>query len=115
MMIITKTSPYTKKEIEKLRKEFKDYIKTVIDVERKICSAGCNRHFESEQILLGQGSKQLDIWGGGIDFNAKEIDFNSLINIRPSDNNPSSEILDQEIRKEYDRLTKYFFKEIYEK
>ena len=111
-MIITKTSPYTKKEIEKLRKEFNDYIKTVIDVERKICSARCNRHFEPEQILLKQGSKQSNIWGGGIDINAKEIDFNSFINIRPSDNNPSNEILDQGIRKGYDKLGQYFFKNI---
>ncbi len=113
-MIITKSTIYTKDEIKKLRKEFKAYIKTVIDIEKKICSAGSNRHFESEQILLDQGSKQSDVWGGGIDIDTKEIDFNSFINIRPSDNNPSNEILDQEIRKEYDKLTKYFFKEIYE-
>jgi len=114
-MIITKTSAYTKKEIEKLREEFKDYIKTVIDIEKKICSAGANRHFESEQILLDQDSSQSDIWGGGIDLSTKEIDFNSFINIRSSDENPSNDILDPQIRKEYYRLTKYFFREIYEK
>lgn len=54
-MIITKSTPYTQDEIEKLREEFDVYIKTVIDVEKKICSAGCDRHFESEEILLLQG------------------------------------------------------------
>ena len=47
-MIITKDSPFTKDEVEKLRKLFDIYIKAVIDIENKICSAGCDRHFESE-------------------------------------------------------------------
>lgn len=113
-MIITKNTPYTKEEIEKLREFFDPYIKTVIDIKRKVCSAGCDRYFESEQILLEQGSKQADVWGGGIDTDTKEIDFNSFINIRPNDNNPSNDILDEKRRKLYDELTKYFFKELYE-
>ena len=114
-MIITKSTPYTRKEIKKLQEKFDPYMKTVIDIEKKICSAGCDRHFESEKILLEQGSKQSDIWGGGIDIDSKAIDYNSFINIRPSDDNPSNDILDPEKRKKYDELTRYFFKEIYEK
>ncbi|HVZ58712.1 MAG TPA: DUF5674 family protein [Patescibacteria group bacterium] len=113
-MIITKTEPYTTEEIEKLKEQFDSYIKTVIDIEKKICSAGCDRHFESETILLEGGSDQSDIWGGGIDVDTKDIDFNSFINIRPSDHNPGNEILDSEIRKKYDQLSRFFFKEIYE-
>ena len=111
-MIITKTVPFTKKEAIKLQEEFQTYIKTVIDVKKKICSAGANRHFESEQILLSQGSKQRDLWGGGIDLETKVIDFNSFINIRPNDENTSNEIQNDKIRREYERLTKYFFKEL---
>jgi|ERR1035437_266719 hypothetical protein len=113
-MIITKSKPFTKEEIEKLKKLFDVYIKTVIDVEKKICSAGCNRHFESEKILLEEGSLQSDIWGGGIDLETKIIDGNSFINIRPTDNNTSNEIQDSKLRKKFEDLTKYFFKEIYE-
>ena len=113
-MVITKSTPYTKKEVEKLREQFDPYIKTVIDLEKKICSAGCDRHFESEQILFELGSKQSDLWGGGIDINTKEVDFNSFINIRPNDNNQSNDILDPEKRKMYDELTRYFFKALYE-
>ena len=112
-MIITKTKPYTKTEIEKLKERFDSYIKTVIDINKKICSAGCDRHFESERILLKQGSNQFNIWGGGIDTETKTIDFNSFINIRQMDNNPSNEILDPKKRKVYLKLTKYFFREIY--
>lgn len=108
-MIITKKEPYSKEEIEKLKEYFDVYIKTVIDIERKICSAGIDRHFEGEKILLDQGSSQSNVWGGGIDLETKEIDYNSFINIRPSDNT-SNEIQDPTIRKKYKELTKYFFK-----
>lgn len=111
-MIITKSTPFTKEEITKLREQFDVYIKTVIDVEKKICSAGMDRHFEGEAILLEQGSEQSNIWGGGIDLETRAIDFNSFINIRPNDNNESNEIQNPEIRQEYERLTKFFFWEI---
>lgn len=111
-MIITKSEPFTKEEIEKLREQFDIYIKTVIDIKNKFCSAGMDRHFQGEEILLNMGSRQSDIWGGGIDLETKVIDFNSFINIRPRDNNTSNEIQSPESRKIYEELTKYFFKEI---
>lgn len=111
-MIITKSRPFTKKEIEQVREQFDVYIKTVIDIEKKICVAGMDRHFEGEKILLEQGSKQSDIWGGGIDLETKTIDFNSFINIRPNDNNTSNEIQNPENRKKYEDLTKFFFQEV---
>ena len=114
-MIVTKTEPYTKEEVEKLREQFDTYIKTVIDIEQKICSAGCDRHFDSEQLLLEQGSNQKDLWGGGIDLETKVIDFNAMINIRPTQGNTSNEIQDAKMRKEYEDLTKYFFQTLYEK
>lgn len=112
-MIITKSEPYTNEEIKKLREQFDVYIKTVIDVEKKICSAGCDRHFESEKLLLDQGSTQSNLWGGGIDLETREIDSNSFINIRPGDNNTSNEIQNAETRRIFEELTRYFFKEIY--
>lgn len=114
-MTITKNSPYTKDEIQKLRELFDVYIKTVIDIKKKVCSAGCDRHFDSEKLLLEQGSMQEDLWGGGIDLETMTIDSNSMINIRPRQNNKSNEIQDIEIREEFEKLTKYFFQSIYEK
>lgn len=111
-MIITKSQPFTKKEITQLKEQFDIYIKTVIDVDKKICSAGMERHFEGEKIFLNQGSKQSNIWGGGIDLETKMIDFNSFINIRPNDNNNSNEILNPKTRAEYEKLTRYFFQEV---
>lgn len=112
-MIITTSKPFSKEEIEKLKEQFDVYIKTVIDVNKRVCSAGCDRHYESEEILLKQGSKQEDIWGGGIDLETTTIDFNSFINIRPTQNNTSNEIQSDKIRLEYEKLTKFFFKEVW--
>lgn len=111
-MIITKTEPYIKDEIEKLKDEFGFYIKTVIDIKNKKCIAGMNMHFDGEQILLEERSKQADLWGGGIDLETKKIDYNSFINIRPSQNNDSNEIQDLKIREEFKKQVEYFFSEI---
>ncbi len=111
-MIVQTVKPFTLDEIDKLKEVFDVYIKTVIDIENKICIAGMDRHFEGEQILLRSNSKQSDLWGGGIDLETNEIDFNSFINIRPRDNNTKNEIQSEEIKKKYKELTEYFFKEI---
>lgn len=113
-MIITKDKPFSKAEIKIVSELFSVYIKTVIDIEREICSAGADRHFESEKLLLDSGSKQESIWGGGIDTETLIIDCNSFINIRPRQN-PSNEILDTVLRSKFEKLTKYFFQDLYEK
>ena len=111
-MIITTTSPYTVEQLQKLRERFDVYIKTVIDIEKKICAAGMDRHFEGEQLLITEGSQQSNLWGGGIDIETKEIDYNSFINIRPSDNNTKNDIQSEEIKKAYKELTEYFFQNL---
>ena len=112
-MVLTKKTPFTSDEVNKLKEQFGVYIKTVIDLDQKICSAGCDRHYESEKILLDSGSKQNDLWGGGVDLETKIIDFNSMINIRPAQNNSSNEIQDLSLRQRYEQLTKFFFPSIY--
>lgn len=114
-MIITKIQPFTKAEIKELSEEYETYIKTVIDLKRKTCSAGANLHFENEQILLKSGSNQSDLWAGGIDLEARVIDNNAMINLRPKDNNFSNEIQDPNIRKQFEELMKFFFKLIWTK
>lgn len=112
-MIINKSDPFTKEEIEKLKEEFGFYIKTVIDIQNKICIAGMNMHYDGEKILLGQDSSQINLWGGGVDLETKKIDFNSFINIRPNQNNDSNEIQDVNIRSEFKKLMEYFFEGIF--
>jgi hypothetical protein len=111
-MIITKTTPYSISEINKLKQQFEYYIKTVIDVEKKICCAGVDLHADGERLLLGSGSTQSQIWGGGIDLETKTIDNNAMINIRPGDNNSSDEIQNPDVRKIFEELSRYYFSKI---
>ncbi len=111
-MIVTKSTPFSSEEIEQAKELFEVYIKTVIDIKRKVCSAGMDRHFEGEQILLDQGSLQSDLWGGGIDLETREIDFNSFINIRPADDNTKNEIQSEIVKSQFKQLSEYFFANI---
>lgn len=113
-MIITKSSPFTRDEIEKLRERYDIYIKTVIDIDQKICSAGSEMHFDCEQVLLERGSSQYALWGGGIDLDTQDLDCVSFINIRPKDGNRSKEIESDKVREKFYTLMKYFFREVYE-
>lgn len=111
-MIIASTKPFTADEIPKLLEEFPDLIKTAIDIEKKICAAGANRHFECAEVLIAQGSSPKDIWGGGVDTETKEITIDSMINIRPADNR-SNQIQDPATREKFEKLSRFFFPTIF--
>lgn len=93
-------------EIKKIAEDFDGYIKVVVDIEKEILAGGGERHFDGEQKLLELGSRQKDLWGGGLDLETKEIDYNSIINLRPSAGNPSRDILSTEVRKKFDEIVK---------
>lgn len=105
-MLIVIRKKATKDEIEKMAEDLAGFIKVVVDVENKILVGGGERHVEGEQKLLQEGSKQENLWGGGFDTETQEIDYNSMINLRPSQDNPSRDILSPEIRKIFDRIVK---------
>jgi len=83
---------------QKIAEDLKGYIKIVVDVKRKILAAGGEKHVDGERLLLEDGSRQEDLWGAGLDLETGEMDFDSLINLRPMQNR-SREILDEGIRK----------------
>lgn len=106
-MIIVFKKKATADDIRKVAEDFGGlYIKVVVDVSRRILAAGGERHFDAEQILLKDGSEQADLWGGGLDAKTGEIDYNSMINIRPNQNNPSRDILSLDIRGEFDKIVR---------
>jgi len=84
--------------LKKIAEDLKGYIKVVVDIRRKILAAGGEKHIDGERLLLEDGSLQGDLWGAGLDLETGEMDFDSLINLRPMQNR-SREILDEEIRK----------------
>lgn len=67
-------------------------------------TAGGERHVEGEELLLKDGSKQADLWGGGYDMETGDMDFDSMINIRPVQGNPSREVLDPKIRSSVEKV-----------
>ena len=61
---------------------------------------------EDEKAVLADGSSQKNLWGGGLDLQTKEIDYNSVINLRPNQNNPSRDIMSQDVREKFDNIVK---------
>jgi len=78
-----------------------DMVKAVADVDRGLIAIDAELHSDLESFLLQDGSEQASLWGFNIypemegeDF----IEFDSLINIRPRQNNRSRDVENPEIR-----------------
>jgi len=95
---------------QEVAQDLKGYIKVVVDVNRKILSAGGEKHVDGEQMLLKDGSKQENLWGAGLDLETNEMDFDSMINLRPEQNR-SREILDENIRQQVESITRSLLQE----
>lgn len=70
--------------------KFGNLVKAVVDIEKGIMAVDAELHADEEAALLESGSSQKDLWGiniypesPGADF----IEFDSLINLRPSHGN----------------------------
>lgn len=105
-MLLIISQKATIEEIRKMALEYQGYIKVVVDIEKEILTGGGEWHFDEEQELLKLGSQQKNLWGGGLDLETGEIDYNSMINLRPRERNPSRDILSFEIRKKFYRIIK---------
>ncbi len=94
----------TKKHLAELAKErFGDLVKVVVDVKQKIMVIGGELHSDEEGFLLNQGSSQENLWGINLypdSLEADFIEFDSMINLRPSHGNRSCDVLDVNIRNE---------------
>ncbi len=69
---------------------FGDMVKFVVDVERGIVAVGGEMHVDAEAVLLEDGSRQVDLWGGNfypLRPRPQRIEHSSLINIRPAQDN----------------------------
>jgi hypothetical protein len=90
-------------DLDLLAKEgFGDLVKAVVDIERGIMAAGGELHSDEEALLLEDGSMQQHLWGinlfpgvSGEDW----IEFDSMINIRPSQGNRSRGVDDDQVRR----------------
>lgn len=100
MKIVDKISLGEVKEMAE--KMFGDLVKADVDIVKKVVIIDMEMHVDGEQELLENGSKQNDLWGINLkpEFYGTEkfIEFDSMINIRPSQNNPSRDVLDENVR-----------------
>ncbi len=101
-IIRSKINPESLKQVAE---DLKGYVKIIVDVKRGVLSAGGEKHVDGERLLLKDGSRQENLWGAGLDLETNEMDFDSMINLRPAQNS-SREILDQKIRQQVELITR---------
>ncbi|MCE2928271.1 MAG: DUF5674 family protein [Candidatus Caenarcaniphilales bacterium] len=77
------------------------FTKAVVDIEKGIMAIGSELHVDEEQTLIDQGSKQENLWGINIHIKSDsyEIEFDSMINLRPNQNNYSRAVEDSGTQK----------------
>lgn len=93
MKTVTETEKITRGELAEMAdKMFGGLVKGVVDIEKGVMIVDADLHADEEASLLESGSKQENLWGinlypeeTGEDF----IEFDSMINVRPRQNNRS--------------------------
>jgi hypothetical protein len=108
MIIVEKN--ITLNEIKEMsQKMFGNLVKGVVDIRKGIMAVDAELHSDEEALLLENGSRQENLWGiniypeffGQADF----IEFDSMINLRPSQNNRSRSVDDLKIRENILEIT----------
>ncbi|MBO4434149.1 MAG: hypothetical protein J5769_01685 [Bacteroidales bacterium] len=90
---------------------FGDMIKCVADVKLGLLALDAELHADLERLLLENGSAEENLWGfnlypeeEGEDF----IEYDSLINIRSWQNNPSRDVLAPDVREAIKQIVEQF-------
>lgn len=100
MQVITK--PISLKTLQKIAKDsFGTLVKAVVDVEKEIMAIDGELHADEESLLLGKGSRQKDLWGINLYPDLKNdqiVEFDSMINLRPSEKNFSRNVENKKTR-----------------
>lgn len=104
MKTVTESEKISRGELaEMAERMFGGLVKGVVDVEKGIMVVNADLHADEEAALIEAGSKQDNLWGinlypeeAGEDF----IEFDSMINVRPRQNNRSRSVESVELQKE---------------
>lgn len=100
-IIIVRTSVTKADLIVMAQQQFGDMVKAVVDIDQGIMAIGGELHSDEEAMLLEQGASQKNLWGINLypERPASEwIEFDSMINVRPSGGNRSRYVECTEIR-----------------
>jgi len=100
-MVIVKDKVTLSELKEMAQKMFGNIVKAVVDTEKEIIAVDAPMHADQEAELINKGSRQENLWGinlypgkSGSDF----IEFDSIINLKPNQNNRTRGIDDLKIR-----------------
>ena len=83
--------------------KFGNFVKAVVDIRAGIMAVDAELHADEEAWLIEQGSKQQALWGINIYpelSSVEQIEFDSMINLKPSQGNRSRGIEDPAIREQ---------------
>lgn len=98
-MLLIIREPATQKQLEQMLEVFAGIkIKLAVDIERQILAGGGELHSDCEEALLEDGSQQANIWGVDWIPLTKKVEFESIINLRPRQQNFSMEVADLTLR-----------------
>ncbi len=81
---------------------FGNLVKAVIDVDRELLALDAELHSDLEALLIENGSKQKNLWGINLypEMTSDNfVEFDSMINMRPSQGNKSRGVDSGEMRK----------------
>jgi hypothetical protein len=98
----------TSSKIIGMLKALDNYIKLAVDIERQILAGGGELHADCEEALINDGSSQENIWGVDWYPVTKKVFFESLINIRPKQDNNSLFIQNSKIRNLVEKIVRTF-------
>jgi len=102
------------KLLELAKERFGDLVKAVVDIEQEIMALGGELHADEESFLIERGSLQKNLWGINIypeSSGENFIEFDSMINLRPSHGNPSRDVLDPKIRNKIQSVVTHLIRE----
>lgn len=95
-------APLKRSELKEMAQAvFGDMVKAVVDVERGLMAVGGELHSDEEAFLIERGSSPRHLWGINLypDLEGDGfIEFDSMINLKPSHNNLSRGVEDKETR-----------------
>ncbi len=100
MKIISKTLSIVELK-EMAAATFGDMVKGVVDIERGLLAVDAELHSDLEALLLQNDSKQRDLWGINLYPDLPDdqwIEFDSMINVRPSQGNRSRDVESPDVR-----------------
>lgn len=94
--------PISRQDLKEIaERRFGDMVKAVVDISHGIMAVGGELHADEEAFLLDRGSDQKNLWGinlyPALDMPAM-LEFDSMINIRPAQQNTSRNVEDEGIR-----------------